>query len=31
MRWITLSHTVISFPYATAILGLVINILANEI
>ncbi len=31
MRRITLVHAVISFLYVTAILGLVINILANEI
>ena len=31
MRRITLFHAVISFLYVTAILGLVINILSNEI
>jgi uncharacterized membrane protein len=31
MRRVTLFHAVISFLYVTAILGLVINILSNEI
>ena len=31
VRRITLFHAVISFLYVTAILGLVINILSNEI
>jgi uncharacterized membrane protein len=31
MRRTTLIHAVISFLYVTAILGLVINILSNEI